>query len=145
MEGGTDRGLALTCASMLEAALEDLLSASLIDHSVTRDLLRGPGQALSGLASRISVAFAMGIITASDRISLEIVRDLAAEAACGGRFEIGASEHLTRIRDAHSRAGAGDVSAEREWLLHITTKCLSGIHDAIRSIGDGRAVIRKNY
>lgn len=146
MEGGTDRGVVLTCASALEASLENLLTSFLIDHSMTRDLLRTPGMPLNGLANRISMAFALGLIVPSDRLALEIVRDIGCEAASGERFEIGRSEHVTRIRDAYGRAetGSGDVD-DRQKLFHVTTACLANLHRASNAASENRTIIRKSY
>lgn len=146
LDGGTDRGLVLTCASALEAGLEELLSSFLIDHTMTRDLLRSPGMPLNGLANRISMAFALGLIIPSDRFALEIIRDIGCEAASGERFEINRSEHVTRIRDAYGRVDTenGDA-ADRDKLFHITTVCLSNLHRASGSADKNRSRIRKSY
>lgn len=146
LQAGTDRGVVLTCASMLEVALEDLLSAFLIDHSITKDLLRHPGKPLNGLANRINMAFAMGLIIPSDRLTLDIVRDVGCEAASSARFELARSEHATRIRDADGRSEVKHTDhSDRDKLFHITMACLSGIRHAIASIGGNRVMIRKTY
>lgn len=70
----SDRAAAVLAAAYLDDLLKQLLLASFVDDSKHCRGLVEPERALGSFSARISTCFAMGLITASERIDLDHLR-----------------------------------------------------------------------
>ncbi|MBK7003138.1 MAG: hypothetical protein IPH35_25445 [Rhodoferax sp.] len=77
----SDRGGALVGAALLDARLERLLLAHMLPGKVAEDLVIGGNAPFGTFSSRINGCYAFGLITASERQDLNIVRSIRNEFA----------------------------------------------------------------
>ncbi len=74
-QGESDRAAAVLGAAYLDDLLKDLILKSWVDGSATgKDLLK-KNQPLGSFGPRISIAYAMGLITKTERQDLDRIRD----------------------------------------------------------------------
>lgn len=79
---GTERGLVLVWASMLDEMLCRLLEHFLVADKVTTEVLRGgPSNPLTSFSSRTKVAFSLGLIAKDEMQAIEKVRAIRNEFA----------------------------------------------------------------
>lgn len=76
MDKETDRGMVLILSGFLEEVLLKAILAFMVDGTDRKVLAEGPGAPLGGFSARISIAFALGLITAEDSRDLGIVRSI---------------------------------------------------------------------
>lgn len=75
----SDRGSALTAAAVLDERLEEILSAYFADVPAKQELLSGYNAPLGTLASRTSVAYALGLIQENEYNEINIIRKIRNE------------------------------------------------------------------
>lgn len=72
--GESDRGITLIIAAHIEACLRRILEAVLIDSKEVENLFEGPYAPFGSLSGKTQAAFVMGLITRSERDSIDVVR-----------------------------------------------------------------------
>ena len=72
----TERGLALTAAAFLDDTLKELIEAVLIPNKGAKELFSGPNAPLGSFSTRISAAFAMGLISEDEYQQTHLVRKI---------------------------------------------------------------------
>jgi DNA-binding MltR family transcriptional regulator len=73
---GTERGLVLVWASMVDEMLCRLLEQFLVDSTITKDMLRGGSGPLSAFSARTKAAFSLGLISKDELQAIEVVRSV---------------------------------------------------------------------
>jgi mannitol operon repressor len=79
----SDRGAALVAASMLDERLEEVLRSFLVEGSASRELLSGFNAPLGTFSSRISAAFALGLIQENEFNEITLIRKVRNEFGHG--------------------------------------------------------------
>jgi DNA-binding MltR family transcriptional regulator len=73
----TDRGLAITSSAMLDHLLASLIEKFLVDDKkATKELLCNSMSPLGTFASRIAIAYSLGLISSNERNDLNIIREI---------------------------------------------------------------------
>lgn len=70
----SSRGAALLAASLLDERLKEILQAYFVDSKVSKDLLDGFNAPLGTFASRVSLAYALGLIQKNEFDEITIIR-----------------------------------------------------------------------
>lgn len=73
---GTERGLVLVWASMVDEMLCRLLEQFLVESTITEDTLRGGSGPLSAFSARTKVAFSLGLISKDELQVINLVRSI---------------------------------------------------------------------
>lgn len=71
---GTERGLVLVWASMVDEMLCRLLEQFLVENTITKDMLRVGSGPLSAFSARTKAAFSLGLISKDELQAIEVVR-----------------------------------------------------------------------
>ena len=71
---GTERGLVLVWASMVDEMLCRLLEQFLVESPITKEMLRGGSGPLSAFSARTKAAFSLGLIAKDELQAIEMVR-----------------------------------------------------------------------
>ncbi|HVG34405.1 MAG TPA: MltR family transcriptional regulator [Pyrinomonadaceae bacterium] len=75
----SDRGAALVAASLLDERLKGILQAFFLDSNVSNELLNGANAPLGTFSSRISAAYALGLIQKNEFDELNFIRKIRNE------------------------------------------------------------------
>lgn len=149
----SDRGAALVGAAFLDHLLAALIEGFLIDDRKSlKDVLEGHFAPLSSLASRISMAFSLGLISEDEQHDLDLIRkvrnvfahELTSSAFSAGKIE----EILSKLRIPRLvPEGLYDVEQLEARMLFInaTAMLATFIDKRRRIISDKREPARKFY
>jgi mannitol operon repressor len=75
----SDRGSVLIAASLLDERLKEIIENFLAECNITHDLLNGPNAPLASFYSRISIAYALGLIQENEYEEINIIRKIRNE------------------------------------------------------------------
>lgn len=92
---GTERGLVLVWASMVDEMLCRLLEKFLVESPITKEMLRGGSGPLSAFSARTKAAFSLGLIVKDELQAIELVRAIRNSFA----HKLGISLADTSLRD----------------------------------------------
>ena len=79
----SDRGAALVAASMLDEQLQKILTNFFVESSESEDLLIGFNAPLGPFSSRVSAAFALGLIQENEFREINLIRKIRNEFGHG--------------------------------------------------------------
>jgi hypothetical protein len=129
----TDRGCALMAAAYLDARLEGLLRASFVDSSVADELLE-PAKPLGSFSSRIDAAFVLGLLGASERRDLHLIRKIRNDFGHNAdpiTFEFPAiASRCSELTFSYHESGAGARSHFTSAVFAILATIDGGLHHA---------------
>lgn len=107
----SDRGAALVIASMLDERLEQILSASLIKSSATKDLITGFNAPLGTFSARASAAAALGLIQENEFQEITLIRKIRNEFGHGWEPLTFESENVARYARKLPWCGPAELEA----------------------------------
>ncbi|MEQ5837578.1 hypothetical protein [Marinobacter sp. NFXS9] len=107
---GTERGLVLVWAAMLDEMLCRLLEHFLVEDKVTHGVLRGgPGDPLTSFSSRTKVAFSLGLIAKDEMQAIDKVRAIRNDFAHKVGISLEDQRFRSKCKDLYSRT-VGDTA-----------------------------------
>lgn len=107
---GTERGLVLVWAAMLDEMLCRLLERFLVDDKVTQRVLRGgPGDPLTSFSSRTKVAFSLGLIAKDEMQAIDKVRTIRNDFAHKVGVSLQDKSFRSKCEDLYSKT-VGDAA-----------------------------------
>jgi hypothetical protein len=110
---GTDRGLVLVWASMLDEMLCRMLERFLVVDKVTTGVLRGgPGDPLTSFSSRTKVAFSLGLIAKDEMQTIEKVRAIRNDFAHKLGISLEEQSLRSKCADLYRRVVGDDATFE---------------------------------
>lgn len=107
---GTERGLVLVWAAMLDEMLCRLLERFLVEDKVAQGVLRGgPGDPLTSFTSRTKVAFSLGLIARDEMQAIDKVRTIRNDFAHKVGISLEDQSFRSKCEDLYSRT-VGDAA-----------------------------------
>jgi mannitol operon repressor len=96
LKSGTDRGVVLVCAAIIDDLLGRLILSFLVEDRISSELMDPRRDTpLSSFSSRINAAFALGLITREERRDLHTVREIRNDFA----HKLGPSFQSNALKD----------------------------------------------
>ena len=110
---GTERGLVLVWAAMLDEMLCRLLEHFLVVDKVTHGVLRGgPGDPLTSFSSRTKVAFSLGLIAKDEMQAIDKVRAIRNDFAHKVGVSLEDQSFRSKCEDIYSRTVGDEATFE---------------------------------
>ncbi|WP_217267786.1 MULTISPECIES: MltR family transcriptional regulator [Halomonadaceae] len=107
---GTERGLVLVWAAMLDEMLSRLLERFLVEDKVTQEVLRdGPSGPLTSFSSRTKVAFSLGLIAKDEMQAINKVRTIRNDFAHKVGISLEGQSFRSKCEDLYSKT-VGDAA-----------------------------------
>lgn len=114
---GTERGLVLVWAAMLDEMLCRLLERFLVEDKVSQKVLRGgPGDPLTSFSSRTKVAYSLGLIAKDEMQAIDTVRAIRNDFAHKVGISLEDQSFRSKCEDLYSRTVGDDATFEARHL-----------------------------
>ncbi|ADP96728.1 hypothetical protein ABWH88_05295 [Marinobacter adhaerens] len=142
---GTERGLVLVWAAMLDEMLCRLLERFLVEDKVTQGVLRGgPGDPLTSLSSRTKVAFSLGLIAKDELQAIDKVRTIRNDFAHRVGISLEHQSFRSKCEDLYNRTvGDGATFEARHFYSAGCARLLMVLSNRIAEI-EGERCQKRN-
>ncbi|MGI8853545.1 MAG: transcriptional regulator [Methyloceanibacter sp.] len=119
----SDRGKALVSSGFLEQQLKDVILAFLLEKKEARELLDGQAAPLTTFASRIDMAYVLGLISEDEHHNLSLVRKIRNDFA--HTLQVDFSTQKVKDRCAALRMKLQNASPQGQFQLAVVALIMS--------------------